>query len=113
MKSIIRLFMILVTLVVVVFSWITHQLDQQKVVITVLIAATLAVFLLINLLDRRENRKMREKLESGDSPGQSQSGKRSPISFGPRERKSGLTWGGGNIKASNATRGTRRKFLGK
>jgi len=29
------------------------------------------------------------------------------------EKKSGLTWGGGNIKASTATRGTKRKFLGK
>ena len=28
-----------------------------------------------------------------------------------RSRKSGLTWGGGNIKASEATRGTKRKFL--
>jgi hypothetical protein len=28
-----------------------------------------------------------------------------------RNRKSGLTWGGGNIKAANATRGTRKKFL--
>jgi hypothetical protein len=28
-----------------------------------------------------------------------------------RSRKSGLTWGGGNIKASEAKRGTRRKFL--
>ena len=28
-----------------------------------------------------------------------------------RKRKSGLTWGGGNIKAAEATRGTRRKFL--
>ena len=28
-----------------------------------------------------------------------------------RERKSGLTWGGGNIRAAEATRGTRRKFL--
>jgi hypothetical protein len=28
-----------------------------------------------------------------------------------RERKSGLTWGGGNIKGANATRGTRRNFL--
>jgi hypothetical protein len=30
-----------------------------------------------------------------------------------RERKSGLTWGGGNIKASEAKRGTKRKFMGK
>lgn len=29
-----------------------------------------------------------------------------------RDRKAGLTWGGGNIKASEATRGTKRKFLG-
>jgi hypothetical protein len=28
-----------------------------------------------------------------------------------RERKSGLTWGGGNIKGANATRGNRRSFL--
>lgn len=28
-----------------------------------------------------------------------------------RQRKSGLTWGGGNIKASEAKRGTRKKFL--
>jgi hypothetical protein len=30
-----------------------------------------------------------------------------------RTRKSGVTWGGGNIKASNAQRGTRRRFLKK
>lgn len=28
-----------------------------------------------------------------------------------RERKSGLTWGGGNIKGTSASRGSRRKFL--
>jgi len=28
-----------------------------------------------------------------------------------RERKSGLTWGGGNIKGANATRGNRKQFL--
>ena len=28
-----------------------------------------------------------------------------------RERKSGLIWGGGNIKGSNATRSSRKKFL--
>ncbi|MDF1549034.1 MAG: hypothetical protein P1P88_14515 [Bacteroidales bacterium] len=28
-----------------------------------------------------------------------------------RERKSGLTWGGGNIKGANASRGTRKSFL--
>jgi len=28
-----------------------------------------------------------------------------------RERKSGLTWGGGNIKGAGASRGTRKSFL--
>lgn len=28
-----------------------------------------------------------------------------------RERKSGLTWGGGNIKGASASRGTRKSFL--
>lgn len=28
-----------------------------------------------------------------------------------RERKSGLTWGGGNVKGANASRGNRRRFL--
>ena len=28
-----------------------------------------------------------------------------------RERKSGLTWGGGNIKGASAKRGTRKTFL--
>jgi len=39
--------------------------------------------------------------------------KRSEGSFALKDKKSGLTWGGGNIKASEATRGTKRKFLGK
>lgn len=28
-----------------------------------------------------------------------------------RERKSGLNWGGGNVHAANASRGSRRKFM--
>ncbi|PLX22811.1 MAG: hypothetical protein C0599_05565 [Salinivirgaceae bacterium] len=28
-----------------------------------------------------------------------------------RDRKSGLSWGGGNVKAANATRGKRKSFL--
>jgi hypothetical protein len=34
-----------------------------------------------------------------------------PIRY--KNRRSGLRWGGGNIHASNAERGTRKKFLGK
>ena len=30
-----------------------------------------------------------------------------------RERKSGLSWGGGNVHAANASRGSRRSFLKK
>ncbi len=62
MKATIHLFMILVTMVVMIFSWVTHQLESQKVLIAVRIAATLAVFLLMNLLDRRE-----EQEEKGDA----------------------------------------------
>jgi hypothetical protein len=29
-----------------------------------------------------------------------------------RERKSGLTWFGGNIKGANASRNSRKKFMG-
>ena len=75
MKTAIRLFMVLVTLVVVLMAWVTPQLGNQK--IHLLIIALVAT------------------------------------SFALRDRKAGLTWGGGNIKASEATRGTKRKFLGR
>lgn len=40
--------------------------------------------------------------------------KKSGVSdFSLGERKSGLTWSGGNIKGANATRGTKRQFLKK
>jgi len=35
--------------------------------------------------------------------------KKSP--FVKRERKSGLTWGGGNMKGANPIRGTKKEFL--
>jgi hypothetical protein len=34
-----------------------------------------------------------------------------PIRY--KNRKSGLRWGGGNVHASNAERGSRKKFLGR
>ena len=46
-------------------------------------------------------------LEKGDLDAKGWGMNNSPF----RERKSGLTWGGGNIKGANATRGTRRNFL--
>jgi hypothetical protein len=46
-------------------------------------------------------------LEKGESEAKGWGMNNSPF----RERKSGLTWGGGNIKGANATRGTRKSFL--
>ncbi len=45
--------------------------------------------------------------EKGDSKTKGWGMNNSPF----RERKSGLTWGGGNIKGANATRETKRGFL--
>lgn len=47
------------------------------------------------------------QLEKGDSKTRGWSMNNSPF----RERRSGLTWGGGNIKGANASRGTRKSFL--
>ena len=118
MKAAIRLFLILVTLVVFILAWITQQMGNQRIqlLIIVLVATSLAVFLGLNLLDRREQKNQRKKRESGPlkEPGKADPDlKRSDTSFALRERKAGLTWGGGNIKASTATRGTKRKFLGR
>ncbi len=79
------------------------------------------VFLPLLLIDRyRHNRKINSiiksyegrdrKLPAVPKPGNSAKGwsmNDSPF----RERKSRLTWGGGNIKAAEASRGTRRSFL--
>ena len=118
MKAAIRLFLILVTLVVIIFAWMTHQLGTPgiQLLIVLLVAFTLAVFLVLNLLDHRENSLRRRDREALRGPSSGSAGlgqKRSDTSFRLRDRKAGLTWGGGNIKASEATRGTRRKFLGK
>lgn len=82
----------------------------------VLVSATLSTFLLLNIYERRLEEKRRKQRESifrqGPAPGAGRV-KRSEGSFALREKKSGLTWGGGNIKASEAARGTKRKFLGK
>lgn len=118
MKSAIRLFLILVTLVVILLAWITNQLGNPKIqlLIIILFASSLAAFLVLNLMERREISKGRKERETGTQrpPGHKDPvPKRSDTSFALRERKAGLTWGGGNIKASEATRGTKRKFLGK
>ena len=124
MRSTIKLFLVLITVTVTLFAWITKQLNETRIQILILflVGVSFAAFLLMNLLDRREQKKQREKRESRvknrikpDEHSLTGEGdqKRSETSFALRERKSGLTWGGGNIKASEAKRGTKRKFLGK
>jgi hypothetical protein len=118
MPSVIKLFMVLVTLTVACIGWITGQFKSSDfiILVLVLVAATLATFLVLNIYDRRMEESKRKQRESKarDSPDQAaEKVKRSEGSFALRDKKSGLTWGGGNIKASEATRGTKRKFLGK
>lgn len=118
MKSILKLFLILITLTVIVFAWITHQLGSPRIqiLILILLSLTLVVFFLSNVMEHRDERRRNARLKTFSRDGENASKlvqKRSANSFTLRERKSGLTWGGGNIKASEATRGTKRKFLGK
>ena len=116
MISLIKLFLVLVTVTAFIFSWLTGQLgDPRRILLLAILASfTMLVFLLLNLLDNREKRKQRKKQEARSQPrAKGPVQKRSDTSFQLRDRKAGLTWGGGNIKASEATRGTKRKFLGR
>jgi hypothetical protein len=118
MRSAIRLFLILVTVVVMLVAWITDQLDSStiRLLIAVLVISTLAAFFIFNILDHRDElRKRRERESLSHESPRDETGKvkHAEGSFALKEKKSGLSWGGGNIKASSATRGTKRKFLGK
>jgi len=118
MRSAVRLFLVLVTIVVILVAWITHQLTNPTtgILVGVLVITTLAVHFILNILDHRDERRKREARESiSRSTGSGDYGrvKHTEGSFALKEKRSGLTWGGGNIKASEATRGTRRKFLGR
>ena len=110
--------MVLVTLTVAVLGWITGQYKDRDymILILVLVSATMLTFLILNIHEHRQQARKRKERESKshEGPG-AEAGriKRSEGSFALKDKKSGLTWGGGNIKASEATRGTRRKFLGK
>lgn len=101
MKTTIHLYLILLTIVVVSMAWITDQLDSRPIQILIVILALLSgIAVIVGRMMSRRNTK--------EDPV-----RKSNVDFGHREKKSGLTWGGGNIKASEAKRGTRRKFLGK
>lgn len=101
MKYTFHIYLILLTVAVIAMAWITDQIDTRPIQILIVVLAILSGIAIIvaRMMSRRG-----EKVDSA---------KRTTIDFGHRERKSGLTWGGGNIKGSNATRGTKRKFLGK
>jgi hypothetical protein len=84
--------------------------------IIILVGLSLVVFFTMNVLEHREERRKRAERESPEkhiNKALNRDQKRSDTSFALKDRKSGLTWGGGNIKASEATRGTKRKFLGR
>ena len=118
MKSSVKLFMVLVTVTVACLGWITGQYRDRDymILILVLVSATLLTFLILNISEHKMQARKRKDRESKSQQGPgAEAGKikRSVGSFALKDKKSGLTWGGGNIKASEATRGTRRKFLGK
>lgn len=118
LRSAIKLILVFLTLTVFIFTWITGQLEdpQNLTLIGILAMSTMLAFFILNAMERKERHKRREQQESmkrpSPSPG-SKPQKPSDTSFSLKEKKSGLTWGGGNIKASTATRGTKRKFLGR
>jgi len=127
MRSALKFLLILLTITVILFVWVTHQLNRPVIqaIILVLIIISVAGFLILNLLEDRENharrraRELKEKKkevadkESIQATTDKKKVRRSDTSFSFRDRKSGLNWGGGNIKASEAKRGTKRKFLGR
>ncbi|MGW8315527.1 MAG: hypothetical protein ACWGNV_08000 [Bacteroidales bacterium] len=118
MKSTVKLFLVLITVTVIVVAWISHRLQDPRIqiLISVLIVLSVVVFFVMNMLERREEERRRRERESKVRPKPDKDAPRrkpSDVSYSLKERKSGLTWGGGNIKASEATRGTKRKFLGK
>lgn len=117
-RSAIKLILVFLTLAVFLFTWLTGQLGdpQNLTLIGILLISTLTAFIILNIIERSERRRRRRERESVKRPAPppgSKPQKRSDASFSLKEKKSGLTWGGGNIKASTATRGTKRKFLGK
>jgi len=124
MREGIRLFMILLTIVVILLSWITGTLARPRtqLLIITLIAASVLGMVILNIMDasrerkKRETRKSRENTETGSNqagPAPSNRERATDVDYSLSEKKQGLTWGGGNIHASEARRGSRRKFLGK
>ena len=66
MRSAIKLFLVLVTVVVILVAWITHQLENPdiRLLAGILLASTLAAFFIFNLLDHRDEKQRRKARES-------------------------------------------------
>jgi hypothetical protein len=83
----------------------------------VLAAITIVVVLIFNFSSRQNIQDSKTKATvsiAGDSDVDNKEKKSDePVVFKSeyRERKSSLRWGGGNVHAANASRGSRRKFM--
>ena len=89
MKSTIKLFLVLITLTVFVYAWLSHQLGNSRIqlFIVVLVAVNLVAFFTMNLLDRREQQKKRAERES-------RTGNKSPQADGKLKRSMPLLHSG-------------------
>lgn len=102
------------------FIGIPMQFELNSVFMILAAVLLLLVFLPLVIIDKiRYDRKINEiikshkknnsgelKTQKGESKTKGWNMNNSPF----RERRSGLTWGGGNIKGANASRGSRRSF---
>jgi len=92
MRTTIKYFLYLTTIVVFLIAWIAHKLDQPAIRITIItmFGVSFAVALLFNILDRRDEIRNRAERERGEEKlskeGKSEI-KRSKESFALKERK--------------------------
>jgi beta-lactamase regulating signal transducer with metallopeptidase domain len=97
------------------------DLSLNKVFLILGLVGLLLIFITLIIIDKyRYNKKInsiidsykgKEKRTIHSEKRDSKSKKKGMNNPQIRERKSGLTWGGGNIHGANASRGTRKSFL--
>ena len=122
MKTIIYLSGILGMILLVVSSiGLFAELPHNSLFFISSLALLLLVFIPLTLVDKskqnkkidaiikshKDRHKKEQTLKHGEAPTKGWGMNNSPF----RKRKSGLTWGGGNISAANATRGSRKSFF--
>jgi predicted RND superfamily exporter protein len=97
------------------------ELPYNKVIFITSLGLLVLVFFPLSIIDRyRQNKNINKiidsykskekesiKMKQGKPATKGWSMNNSPF----RERKSGLNWGGGNIKGANASRGKRKSFF--